>query len=61
MAAKFSIRKSKNDKYFFVLVAGNGEPVANSEMYESKSNAKKGAEACQRAAAAATVVDDTGE
>ncbi|HEU4867509.1 MAG TPA: YegP family protein [Actinomycetota bacterium] len=60
MAAKFSIRTSKNDQFHFVLVAGNGEAVANSEMYASKSGAVKGAEACQRAAAAATIVDDTG-
>ena len=61
MAARFSIRKGSTGKYRFVLVAGNGEPVATSEAYESKSGAKRGAEACKRAAAEADIVDDTGE
>lgn len=61
MAAKFSIKKSKNGKYHYILIAGNGEPVATSQMYTSKAGAMKGAEACQRAAAAATIVDDTEE
>lgn len=59
MAAKFAIKKSKDDKYYFSLVAANGEPVASSQMYSSKSGAVKGAEACQRAAAAATIADET--
>jgi uncharacterized protein YegP (UPF0339 family) len=59
MAAKFSIRRSKNDKFHYVLIAGHGEPVASSQMYTSKAGAVNGAEACQRAAAAATIVDDT--
>lgn len=36
MAAEFSIRKSKNDKFHYVLIAGNGEPVATSQMYTPK-------------------------
>lgn len=59
MAAKFSIKKSTNDKFHYVLIAGNGEPIASSQMYTSKAGAVYGAEACQRAAAAATIVDNT--
>ena len=58
MPAKFVIKKGSTGKYRFVLVAANGEPVATSELYESKSNAKRGAEACKRAAAEAEVVDE---
>ncbi|MGQ0678401.1 MAG: YegP family protein [Actinomycetota bacterium] len=58
-AAEFHIEKGSTGKYRFVLVASNGEPVATSELYESKSGAKKGAEACKRATAEAEIVDDT--
>lgn len=46
-AAKFHIKKGSTGKYRFVLVASNGEAVAKSELYETKSGAKKGAEACK--------------
>jgi uncharacterized protein len=59
LAAKFSIKKSKNDKFHYVLVAANGEPIASSQMYTSKAGAVTGAEACKRAAAAAEIVDET--
>lgn len=58
MPARFAIRKGSTGKYRFVLVAANGEPVATSEAYESKSGAKRGADACKRAAAEAEVVDE---
>lgn len=58
MAAKFKIKKGSTGKYRFVLVAANGETVATSELYESKSGAKRGAEACKRAAAEADIVDE---
>ena len=59
MAARFAIRKGSTGKFRFVLIASNGEPVANSEAYEYKSVAKRGAEACKRAAAEAEIVDET--
>ena len=46
-------------KYRFLLKAGNGEIVATGEAYESRSAAKKGIQAVQRAAAGATVIDQT--
>jgi hypothetical protein len=39
---KFKILKSKNKKFYFVLIAKNGEVIATSEMYESKQACKKG-------------------
>ncbi len=42
MAGKFELEKSTNGQYYFRLKAGNGEPILNSEMYQSKSGAENG-------------------
>jgi uncharacterized protein len=42
MAGKFELKKSKNEKYFFNLLAGNGQIIMVSEMYESKASAQNG-------------------
>ena len=42
MAGKFELKKSKNEKYFFNLLAGNGQIILASEMYESKASATNG-------------------
>jgi hypothetical protein len=42
--AKFEIKKSTNDKFYFNLKAGNGEVILTSEMYESKQGCKNGIE-----------------
>lgn len=57
----YSIRKAKNDQYYYVLVAANGEDLARSEMYPSKQNAKRGIDAAIRASANADIRDETGE
>jgi uncharacterized protein len=44
MAGKFELKKSKNDKYFFSLLAGNGQTILGSEMYEAKASALNGIE-----------------
>lgn len=44
MTGKFEISKSKNDKFFFNLKAGNGQVILTSQMYESMASAKKGIE-----------------
>jgi len=36
------ILKSKDEQYYFVLVAANNQVVATSEMYRSKQSCKKG-------------------
>lgn len=48
MAGKFELKKSKNDKYFFSLLAGNGQIILTSEMYESKASASNGIESVKR-------------
>ena len=48
MAGKFQLKKSKNDKFFFSLLAGNGQTILSSEMYESKASALKGIESVKK-------------
>ena len=51
MAGKFELKKAKNDKYFFSLLAGNGQKILASEMYESKASAVSGIESVKKNAA----------
>jgi uncharacterized protein len=48
MAGKFELKKSKNDKFFFNLLAGNGQIIMSSEMYESKASAQNGIASVQK-------------
>jgi uncharacterized protein YegP (UPF0339 family) len=57
VAGKFELTKDKAGKFRFRLKAGNGEIIAVSEAYESKSAAKNGIESVQKNAAGASVVD----
>ncbi|WIY02972.1 DUF1508 domain-containing protein [Amycolatopsis mongoliensis] len=57
MAGKFEVYRDKAGKFRFRLKAGNGEVVAVGEAYESKTGAKAGCEAVQRAAAGAPIVE----
>ncbi len=43
MSSKFTIKESisKNNEHYFVIIAGNGEPIAVSEMYSSKQMCEK--------------------
>ncbi|VXB04340.1 DUF1508 domain-containing protein [Aeromicrobium sp. 9AM] len=59
MAGKFEVFTDSAGKFRFRLKARNGEVVASSEAYESKSAAIGGTEAVQRAADGASVVDLT--
>jgi uncharacterized protein len=51
MAAKFDLKKSSNDKFYFNLKAGNGEVILTSEMYNQKSSATNGIESVKKNAA----------
>jgi uncharacterized protein len=53
MAGKFELKKSKNDKFFFNLLAGNGQIIMVSEMYESKASAQNGITSVQKNAGTA--------
>jgi uncharacterized protein YegP (UPF0339 family) len=61
VAAKFELTKGTSGQYSFVLKAPNGEIIATSESYTSKSAAKNGIESVKRNASAAPVEDLTGE
>ena len=59
MAAKFEISKDKSGKFRFHLKAANGEIVAASQGYDTKSGAEKGIESVKTNASAAKVIDLT--
>jgi len=42
MPAKFAIKQAKNGKFYFNLLATNGEVILTSQMYASKATTKKG-------------------
>ncbi len=61
MPGKFVLTKSKNGEYRWVLKAANGETIATSEGYASKSGAKNGIDSVKKNAADASTDDQTGE
>ncbi|MDO5654112.1 MAG: YegP family protein [Brachymonas sp.] len=42
MAGWFELSKSKNEQFYFVLKAGNGQTILTSEMYTTKAAAQNG-------------------
>lgn len=48
MAAKYEVKKSKNNKFYFNLKAGNGEIILTSEMYNDKSAAMNGIDSVRK-------------
>lgn len=58
MTSRFELYKdTTTGNYWFVLKAGNGEPVAESQVYRSVADARAGMVAVQRAAEAASIPD----
>lgn len=57
--AYYDLKKSSDGQFYFNLVAANGEPVATSERYPTKSNAERGIDAVRRAASTTEVKDNT--
>jgi len=51
MPGKFEIKRAKDNEFYFNLLAPNGEIILTSEMYRSKTGAKKGIAAVQTNAA----------
>lgn len=54
---RFERKTAKDGSPYFVLKAGNGEPIGKSEMYKSKSSMENGIKSVGRNAADAAVVD----
>lgn len=44
MAAKYDLKQSSNDKFYFNLKAANGEVILTSQMYTTKDAAHNGIE-----------------
>ena len=45
---KYDLKKSKDDKFYFNLTAGNGQIILSSERYSSKSGATNGIESVRK-------------
>jgi uncharacterized protein YegP (UPF0339 family) len=60
MPGKFVLRKNAKGQFHFVLKASNGETIATSETYSSKSGAMNGIASVQKNAGSAKVDDQTG-
>lgn len=51
MAGKFELKTAKSGQFHFNLLAGNGQIIMQSEMYESKASALNGIASIQKNAA----------
>ena len=61
MAGKYEIKVTDSGKYRFTLKAGNGEPIAASQLYASIDTCKKGIASVRTVAPVAQVEDQTVE
>ncbi|MCW2861714.1 MAG: hypothetical protein JWP48_3422 [Actinoallomurus sp.] len=59
MAGKFVVKKGNSGKFHFNLVASNGQVIATSERYETKTSALNGIESVRKNAADAELDDQT--
>ena len=59
MAGKFVVKKGSSGKFHFNLVASNGQVIATSETYESKTSAVNGIESVRKNAPDAELDDQT--
>ena len=57
--ARFERLISKNDKYYFLLKASNGQSVGSSEMYESEAGRENGIESVKKNAPDAETEDES--
>ncbi len=57
--ARYERKVSSNHKFFFNLLAGNGQVIGTSEMYESESGRDNGIASVKSNAPDAEVVDET--
>lgn len=56
---RFERKTSSNGKPFFNLLAGNGQVIGTSEMYESEAACESGIKSVKTNAPDATLVDET--
>ncbi|MBV9215224.1 MAG: YegP family protein [Acidobacteria bacterium] len=55
--ARFERKTAKDGSVYFVLKAGNGEPIGKSEMYKTKASMENGVASVGKHAGDAPVVD----
>lgn len=55
----FILKKAKNDQFYFVLTAKNGQVIAQSEMYTTKDAAENGINSVKTNAPEAATDDQT--
>ncbi len=55
--ARYDRLKSKNDKFYFNLKAGNGEIIGTSEMYESSASMENGIASVKKNGTTNTIED----
>jgi uncharacterized protein YegP (UPF0339 family) len=58
---KFVVHKSKDGRFYWEVVGGNGETMAVSQMMQAKASCLSSIESIMKNAAGATVVDKTDE
>lgn len=56
---RYERKLSINNKFYFTLLAGNGQVIGTSEMYESESGRDNGIDSVKNHAGDAQVVDET--
>ena len=61
MRFKIASSKSKNEPFYWRLVANNGQTLATSEMYTRKASCRKALASVRKNMDGATVVDTTVE
>lgn len=59
MAAKFQLYKDAKGEFRFKLIAANGETIAVSEGYKTKTSAQNGIESVKKNAPTAKIEDKT--
>jgi len=56
--SNFERKESKDGQHYFVLKAGNGEPIGRGERYKSKSSCEHGIDVIKSMAATCPVEDE---
>ena len=59
--ARFERKEAKNGAPYFVLKAGNGQVIGQSEMYSSEASRDNGIASVMKNAPEAEIVDETAE
>lgn len=55
--SKFKLKETSNNKWHFNLVAGNGQIIGTSQLYESENGAKNGIESVKKNAPDADIIE----